>query len=90
MTVARLIRRATTLAVATTLAILGSSSMATGCPVCFAADERARASFLGTAVFLSALPFALVAGLAFWFWRELDRNAPSAPADASPSNRPRH
>lgn len=73
MTSARLARRAATLVVATTLAVLGSATLATACPVCFAADERARMSFLGTAVFLSALPFVLFAGLAFWFWRELDR-----------------
>ena len=67
------LRRAATLAVATVLAVLGWSATATGCPVCFVADERARQSFLGTAVLLSALPFALFAGVAFWFWRETTR-----------------
>lgn len=80
MTAARLTRRAATVATATLLAVLGSAATATACPVCFAADERARMSFLGTAVFLSALPFVLFAGLAFWFWRELDRaKGPAAP-----------
>jgi protein-S-isoprenylcysteine O-methyltransferase Ste14 len=67
------IRRASTLAIGTGLAVLGWTATATGCPVCFAADERTRASFLGTAVFLSALPLGLFAALAFWFWRELGR-----------------
>lgn len=73
MSVTGLARRVAIAAVAGSLTVLGWGGVATGCPVCFAADERARASFLGTAVLLSALPLALVAGLAFWFWRELDR-----------------
>jgi hypothetical protein len=71
------VRRVAAHAFATTLATLAWSSAAIACPVCFAADERARASFLGTAVLLSALPFALALGLAFWFWRELGRTAGS-------------
>jgi hypothetical protein len=73
MTSAGLVRRASTLATATAVGVLGWSATATGCPVCFVADERARQSFLGTAVLLSALPFALVAGIAFWLWRETTR-----------------
>ena len=78
MTVATRLRRAATSGIATMLTALGTSTVANACPVCFAADERARMSFLGTAVLLSALPFVLFAGLAFWFWRELDRARGSA------------
>lgn len=73
MSVAQPLRRAATLVLWTVLAVLGSAATARACPVCFAADERTRMSFLWTAVLLSALPLALFAGLAFWLWRELDR-----------------
>lgn len=73
MSVAHPVRRLATLGLWTVLAVLGSPTVVRACPVCFAADERTRMSFLWTAVLLSALPLALFAGLAFWLWRELDR-----------------
>jgi hypothetical protein len=84
MTATRAIRGASLGVLATLLTVLGWTATATGCPVCFVADERTRQSFLGTAVLLSALPFALVAALAFWFWRELGRTPES---DAPPGRR---
>jgi protein-S-isoprenylcysteine O-methyltransferase Ste14 len=77
VTRARIVRRAATLAVAAVL--LAWTSSASACPVCFAADERTRMSFLETAVLLSALPLALFVGIAFWFWRELGRSASDGP-----------
>ncbi|MCC6849880.1 MAG: hypothetical protein IT294_15360 [Deltaproteobacteria bacterium] len=71
-------RRVGSLVVATGLAMLGASATAVACPVCFVADERARQSFLATAVGLSALPFLLFAGIAYWLRRELARTAPRA------------
>ncbi|MCC6765399.1 MAG: hypothetical protein IT293_12125 [Deltaproteobacteria bacterium] len=79
MSAARIVRRASTAAAGSVPAVLAWAATAAACPVCFAADERTRASFLATAVALSALPLALFAGLAFWFWRELDGHARRAP-----------
>ncbi len=88
MSAATVVRRVAALATATALAVLAAAGPSAACPVCFAADERTRASFLGTAVFLSALPFVLFAGVALWFWRELGRPA-AAPSDLAVSPRDR-
>lgn len=79
------LRRASALLVATALTVLGWSAGAAACPVCFAADERSRASFFHTAILLSALPLVLFAGLAFWFWRELAQSAPELDVLGEPS-----
>ncbi|MEB2285396.1 MAG: hypothetical protein B6D46_01015 [Polyangiaceae bacterium UTPRO1] len=73
-------RRRPALLATIALTVLGRAAPALACPVCFAADERARASYLDTAVLLSILPLALFAGLALWLWRELDRGR-SGPAE---------
>ena len=72
----RILCRPSSVVVTTVLNVVGWSATANACPVCFAADERTRLSFFHTAVLLSALPLALFAGLAFWFWRELTRASP--------------
>ena len=87
MTRLSLPRRATTIVLGTLLTVLGASARARACPVCFAADERTRMSFLWTAVLLSALPLALFAGLAFWFWLELERSKPADRRDEVPALR---
>jgi hypothetical protein len=51
--------------------------------VCFAADERTRASFVQTAVLLSLLPFGLFGAIAVWFFRELRRD-PGTDRDPGP------
>lgn len=40
------------------------------CAVCFDPNEEPRLAFLGTTALLSLLPLGLVAGTAWWFWRQ--------------------
>ena len=42
-------------------------SLAYACPVCFAAqNEAARIAFLGTTVFLTALPVLMIGAVIYW------------------------
>jgi hypothetical protein len=71
MSMRSLVRRVVAFLVGSGLGILALAADATGCPVCFAADERTRATFVSTAVLLSLLPFVLFAAIALWLHREL-------------------
>jgi len=41
------------------------------CSVCFVAGKENINAFVGTAILLSLLPFALIGGLGFWWYRQL-------------------
>ncbi|MDX2168945.1 MAG: hypothetical protein SF182_17870 [Deltaproteobacteria bacterium] len=44
--------------------------LAAACPACFAAsDARVAHMYVLTALLLSALPFGVVLGIAWWCWR---------------------
>ena len=43
--------------------------VAQACPVCFKADEASRHAYVGTTVFMTMLPPALVGGFLTWLWR---------------------
>ena len=45
------------------LALLLLPEVAEACAVCFSGKEETRATYVGTTVFLSALPIAIVVGL---------------------------
>jgi hypothetical protein len=52
---------------------------AAACSVCFSGSEESRAAFIGTTVFLSVLPLAMIGGLVWWIRRRL-RAIESSPA----------
>lgn len=55
-----------------TILIVNTPWVAYACPVCFSAkDEANRLAFLGTTVFLTGLPIALIGGFAYWALRRL-------------------
>lgn len=41
------------------------------CSVCFDASAETRGAYLGTTIFLSLLPLAFIAGVAFWLYRRV-------------------
>jgi hypothetical protein len=43
--------------------------VADACAVCFSGRDETRAAFLATTLGLSALPLAMIGGLAFWLRR---------------------
>ena len=51
------------------LALLPQSAFA--CSVCYSANEPNRLAFIATTAFLSLLPLAMVAGIAWWLWRQV-------------------
>jgi hypothetical protein len=52
------------------LAICMHPSVALACSVCFLPSEMNRGAYLGTTVFLSLLPLALMAGSIYWIVRQ--------------------
>jgi protein SCO1/2 len=59
-------RRPGTLLAAALACVAAAAPTAAACSVCFSATDENRNAFLGTTVFLSLLPLALLAGLAWW------------------------
>jgi len=55
--------------------------VAAACSVCFSGAEESRAAFIGTTVFLSVLPLAMIGGLVWWIWRRLRALESSPPRD---------
>lgn len=54
--------------------VLASPALALACPVCFSAkNEATRVAFLGTTVFLTALPLFLVGGVALWLAKRMEQ-----------------
>ncbi|HVW26613.1 MAG TPA: hypothetical protein VHC69_14700 [Polyangiaceae bacterium] len=71
MTRGRVLRRCALLA----LSAATWTGTAAACPVCFAAKSEAnRLAFVGTAVFLSALPLLMVGALTAWAAYRLKRH----------------
>lgn len=62
------------------------------CPVCFAANDRNRAAFLGTTIMLSLLPLGMLAAGAIWFAKRaglrLDEEFSDRDATLSPLTNP--
>jgi hypothetical protein len=55
-------------------ALLASPALASACAVCFSAkNEATRIAFLGTTVFLTALPLFLIGGVIFWLARRIEQ-----------------
>ncbi len=54
-----------------TAAIVAASAPASAfaCAVCFDASAETRGAFLGTTVFLSLLPLAVIGLIVFWLYR---------------------
>ena len=52
-----------------TLALLPSPALA--CSVCYSANEPNRLAFIATTAFLSLFPLAMVGGIAWWLWRQV-------------------
>ena len=51
---------------------LACPALALACPVCFnAKDDAARVAFLGTTVFLTALPVLMIGGVILWLSRRM-------------------
>ena len=51
------------------LALLPQSAFA--CSVCYSANESNRLAFIDTTVFLSLFPLAMVGGIVWWIWRQV-------------------
>jgi hypothetical protein len=61
-------------------------SLAYACPVCFnAKDEAGRVAFLGTTLFLTALPLILIGGVIYWV---VSRSAAADVAEPPPASEP--
>lgn len=46
--------------------LLAWPGLAAACAVCYEPNAETRAAFLGTTVFLSLLPLAMIGGLVYW------------------------
>jgi hypothetical protein len=58
-------------------------SLAYACPVCFSAkDEAGRLAFLGTTLFLTALPLLLIGGVIYWLASRSVEDVDSEPSSA--------
>jgi hypothetical protein len=67
------VKRAHALLAAVT-GVLASPALALACPVCFSAkNEATRIAFLGTTVFLTALPLFLIGGVGLWLARRVEQ-----------------
>jgi hypothetical protein len=54
-------------------AVLASPALAWACPVCFSVkNEATRIAFLGTTVFLTALPLVLMGGVGVWLAKRVE------------------
>lgn len=51
------------------LLIAATPALAHACAVCFEANDKNRAAFFATTIFLSLLPLGMIAGMAFWLRR---------------------
>jgi hypothetical protein len=51
------------------LALVPQSAFA--CSVCYSANESNRLAFIATTVFLSLFPLAMVGGITWWIWRQV-------------------
>jgi hypothetical protein len=61
-------------------------SLAHACPVCFSAkDEAGRLAFLGTTLFLTALPLLLIGGVIYWVASRSAAEVDSEPGSAEPT-----
>jgi hypothetical protein len=54
---------------AVTLALVPQPAFA--CSVCYSANESNRLAFIATTGFLSLLPLAIVGGIVWWIWRQV-------------------
>jgi hypothetical protein len=60
-------------AIATLAALLACPALAWACPVCFSVkNEATRIAFLGTTVFLTALPLVLMGGVGVWLAKRVE------------------
>ena len=50
-------------------ALLPNSAFA--CSVCYSANDSNRLAFIGTTAFLSLFPLAMVGGITWWIWRQV-------------------
>jgi hypothetical protein len=65
-------------------------SLAYACPVCFdAKNEAGRVAFLGTTVFLTALPLLLIGGVIYWVASRSAEDVDSEPPGGEPVEEPR-
>jgi len=46
-----------------------TATAAMACPACMSADPKTAGTYLGMTLMMSALPLALIGGLAYWLWR---------------------
>ena len=53
------------------LALAFLPSPAFACSVCYSANEPNRLAFIETTAFLSLFPLAMVAGITWWIWRQV-------------------
>ncbi len=53
------------------VALLLLPQPAFACSVCYSANESNRLAFIDTTVFLSLLPLAMVGGIVWWIWRQV-------------------
>lgn len=75
--------------------VLCTPGLALACPVCFSAkNEASRVAFLGTTVFLTALPLLMVGGVVMWLMKQAEAagraeaEQPSPPVDQSDAIEP--
>lgn len=60
-------------AIAAVAAVIASPALAWACPVCFSVkNEATRIAFLGTTVFLTALPLVLMGGVGVWLAKRVE------------------
>jgi len=65
------------LAAAAALALAPAATLA--CPACMVTDPKNASTYLGMTLLMSALPLALIGGLAWWLWKRYSRPADDAP-----------
>ena len=54
------------------------SAAALACSVCFDPTEQNREAFIGTTLFLTMLPLALIGGGAWWLFKRYEEGDPSS------------
>jgi hypothetical protein len=57
------------------LASLLLPQSAWACSVCYSANESNRLAFIDTTVFLSLFPLAMVGGIVWWIWRQVQAHS---------------
>lgn len=64
-------------------------ALALACPVCGTAQsEDVRKAFLGSTIFLSLFPLAIMGGIALWVWWQFRKREREREARASAVSRP--